>query len=93
MEVFLSAELLEELVGDLLLNPVQLDPQAQELFLNEIETVVTSKENEMLPVMPSPTIFYTSSYTEFMLLVMTPLILHHLSHHTIHFPSLTPSER
>ena len=47
------AEFLEELVGDLLLNPAQLDHQAQEILLNELETVVTAKENDMLAVIPN----------------------------------------
>ena len=42
------SEYLEQLVGDLLLTPAQLDISAQDVLLNELETVVTAEENDML---------------------------------------------
>ena len=47
------AEYLENLVADLLLVPAELDFQAQETLLAEVETVVTEAENEMLAKPPN----------------------------------------
>ena len=46
------AEFLENLVGDLLLVPADLDPQAQDILLAEVESVVTESENRMLARAP-----------------------------------------
>ena len=46
------SEYLEQLVGDLLLTPAQLDISAQDVLLNELETVVTAEENDMLAKVP-----------------------------------------
>ena len=48
----LCAEYLEDLVADLLLNPAELDPLAQEILLNELDSKVTDAENEMLKKSP-----------------------------------------
>ena len=48
----MCAEYLEGLVADLLLQPAELDQAAQAVLLDEIETVVTDEENEMLKAMP-----------------------------------------
>ena len=45
------AEYLEGLVADLLLHPAEHDQAAQAILLNEIDTVVTDAENEMLLAM------------------------------------------
>ena len=39
-------------MGDLLLTPAQLDISAQDVLLNELETVVTAEENDMLAKVP-----------------------------------------
>ena len=46
------SQFLENLVADLLLKPADLDPTAQELLLNEIEPLVTEKDNAMLGATP-----------------------------------------
>ena len=46
------AEYLENLVADLLLVPANLDTEAQDILLAEIDTVVTESENEMLAKAP-----------------------------------------
>ena len=43
---------LENMVADLLLQPAELDPQAQEVLLGELQPVVTAAENAMLGALP-----------------------------------------
>ena len=47
------AKYLENIVGDLLLEPAKLNKNAQEALLREVDTVVTDADNEMLAAVPN----------------------------------------
>ena len=47
------AKYLEDMVAKLLLYPAELDPSAQEILLDEIQTSVTDDDNKILVASPT----------------------------------------